>query len=452
MFALALRSLRYRTGGFVASFLALFLGAFILMTFASMLDTGFAPGLDDDSAATLVTVSGVVGGWGLIIVAFAVGSTLTLLVRQRAREMALLRGIGATPAQTSRMIVGEAAVVAVVAGLVAVTPALFAGELLLDLLVDTGQVAAGVGYQFGTMALGVGLGITFAAAVIAAVVAARRTARVTAREAMVAVTDNPRLSRKRIVFGVLFLLAGINCGVLTATVLSDLGIELMAVAGQAVILSSIGLAILSPALARAAVALLGGPLRLLAGVGGYLTVLNVRQRTRQFADGLVAIILFTGIATGTLYLQAIENSAVAATGVVKTAEYRNIETLNFVVVGMIALFAAVMLINTLVAATIHRRQEFGQQRLAGSTPPQVLGMVGAEGVLLALVGILFGSVAAVVAVVPYSIVKTDSAMPGESVLIYLAIVAIAAVLTLAASLGAARRAIAVPAIRAITAG
>lgn len=450
MFGLALRTLRYRTGGFAASFVALFFGAFILMTFASMLDTRFAPGIDGESAFILVLVAGVVGGWGLIIVAFAVGSTLTLLVRQRNKEMALLRGIGATPAQTAVMVVGEAAVVAVVAGALAIVPALFSSERLLDLLIDTGQVAPGVQHRFGAMALGVGLGITFTAAVLAAIVAARRTAGLTARQAMMTVIDNPRMSRKRVAIGLAILLAGINCGVLTVTVFKDWGLEVMAIAGQGAILSSIGLAVLSPALVRAAVAVVGGPLKSLTGVGGYLTVLHVRQRTRQFADGLIAVILFTGFATGILYLQAIENSAVKAAGTLKSLEHKSVETLNFVVVGMIALFAAVMLVNTVVAAIIHRRAEFGQQRLAGSTPPQVLGMVSVEGVLLSLVGILFGSLAAVASIVPYSIVRTGSAVPHEGILIYVAIVSIAAFLTLAASLGAARRAISTPAIQAVT--
>jgi putative ABC transport system permease protein len=313
-------------------------------------------------------------------------------------------------------------------------------------LIDTGQVAPGVTHRFGAMALSVGLGITFTAAVLAAIMAARRTAGVTARQAMLTVTENPRMSKKRVVTGLVVLLAGINCGVLTATAGRDWGLEGMAVAGQAVILSSIGLAVLSPALARAAVAVAGGPLRVLTGVGGYLTVLHVRQRTRQFADGLIAVILFTGIATGTLYVQAIENSA---TGIAKSLDHKSVETLNFVVVGMIALFAAVMLVNNLVAAIIHRRAEFGQQRLVGSTPPQVLGMVSVEGVLLALVGILLGSVAAVAAIVPYSIARTGSAMPNESILIYVAIVSIAAFLTMATSLGAARRAISTPAIQAV---
>ncbi|WP_228004202.1 FtsX-like permease family protein [Amycolatopsis sp. YIM 10] len=409
-----------------------------------MLDT--ATGVDQTSASTLNLVAAVVGGWGLIIVAFAVGSTLTLLVRQRNKEMALLRAIGATPAQTVRLIAGEAAVVAAVAGLLAIVPAMFGGEVLLRLLIDTGQVAPGTGHRFGVMALTVGLGITLTAAVLAAVAAARRAAVVTARQAMLAVTANPRMSRTRVVLGVLVLLAGLTCGVLTATVFAGGGLAVMAVAGQAVILSSIGLAVLSPALARATLAVVGHPVRTLTGVGGYLTVLTVRQRTRQFADGLIAVILFTGIATGTLYLQAIENSA----KVVRAPEHKSIETLNFVVVGMIALFAAVMVVNTLAAAIIHRRAEFGAQRLAGSTPPQVLGMVSVEGALLAVTGILFGSLAAVAAIVPYSILRTGSVIPDQSPLIYGVIVAIAALLTLGTSLGAARRAIRMPAIQAVT--
>ncbi|AXB41161.1 FtsX-like permease family protein [Amycolatopsis albispora] len=439
MFRLALRSIRFRAGGFAASFVALFLGALILMTFASLLDT--APGADPASATTLDLVAGVVGGWGLIIVAFATGSTLTLLVRQRHREMALLRSVGATPAQTVLLVTGEAAVVAVVAGLAAVIPAAFGGELLLRLLIDTGQVAPGVGHRFGVFALTVGLGVTLVAAVLGAVVAARR-----APNARRTTTTGQRLSRKRIAAGTLVLLAGLSCGVLTATVFAGGGLEVMAVAGQAVILSSIGLAVLSPALARAVVAVAGGPVRALTGVGGYLTVHTIRQRTTQFADGLVAVILFTGIATGTLYLQAIENSA----GVVRAPEHQSVETLNFVVVGMISLFAAVLLVNTLTAAIIHRRAEFGVQRLAGSTPPQVLGMVSVEGALLAVTGILAGSLAAVAAIVPYSILRTGSVVPGESPLIYGIVVAIAALLTLGTSLGAARRAIRTPAIRAVT--
>jgi putative ABC transport system permease protein len=399
---------------------------------------------------TLFLMTGVVGGWGMLIVGFSVMSTLSLLVNQRNTEMALLKSIGATPAQIGRLIVGEAAVVALIAAALAVVPATYSGQLLISLLKETDQLGQSVTHRFGTFALSIGIGITVVAATVGAAFTARRATRVAAKEAMAAAAvDVPRLSRKRIATGLVLLGLGTSCGVITATVLKDVdALEVMAVAGQAVILSAIGLAVLAPALARAAIGALRGPLRLI-GVGGHLTVAHVRQRSLEVAGALVPIILFTGIATGTLYLQSIENSVTV--GMVQSADAQNIETLNFVVVGMIAVFAAIMLINTLVAATIHRRREFGQQRLVGSTPPQVLGMVGIEGAVLTVTGVLFGSIAAVIAVVPYSYAKTGALVPDTTIGIYLGIVAVAVVLTFAASLGAASRAIRTPAVQAVAA-
>jgi putative ABC transport system permease protein len=238
---------------------------------------------------------------------------------------------------------------------------------------------------------------------------------------------------------------------LTATVLRDMGLELMAIAGQSVVLCSIGLALLAPALVRVSIAVLAGPVQAITGLSGYLSVLNLRQRTNQMAGALVPIVLFTGIATGTLYLQGIENAMLAQSGTLKSAIAKNIEMGNLVVVSMIALFAAIMLVNTLIAATAHRRQEFGQQRLAGATPAQVLGMVSVESVVLTATGILFGSLAAIPAITTYSHARTDSVVPETTVGIYLAVVAIAVVLAMASSIGAARKAISTPAIQTLAA-
>lgn len=168
MTGLALRSLRYRMGGFVAGFLAMWLGAIILMTFAAMLDTAAGPDVDASSKEALQLMATIVGGWGLLIVAFAVMSTLTLSVRQRGREMALLKSIGATPLQVGRMIVVESAVLALAAAVLAIGPAVGGGAVLLSILKDTHQVAPGVGYSFGPIAVQFGIGLTFVAAVMAA--------------------------------------------------------------------------------------------------------------------------------------------------------------------------------------------------------------------------------------------------------------------------------------------
>ena len=73
------------------------------------------------------------------------------------------------------------------------------------------------------------------------------------------------------------------------------------------------------------------------------------------AGAVMPVILFTGIATGTLYMQSHREPAVGAAGNPEVHGTQDIETLNIVVVGMIALFVAIMLVNTLVAATTHRR-------------------------------------------------------------------------------------------------
>ena len=279
MTALAVRSLRHRTAAFAASFLTMLLGAAILMAFASMLDTSAGSGVSASDRETLTTMAVVVGGWGLLIVAFGVASTLTLAVRQRSREIALLKAVGATPAQLRRMIVSEAAVMAIVAAALATAPAILGGSLLLELLKDTEQVGAGVNHAFGPIAVGMGLGITFVAATIAAVAAARRAARMRAQEAVVAAAhDDPPMSRKRIVAAALFLLLGCDLAVVTATVMRGKGADAMATAGQASIFFAIGLSLLAPALVRRVTARLAGPLAEAAGASGYLTALNVRGR------------------------------------------------------------------------------------------------------------------------------------------------------------------------------
>ncbi|NKZ04418.1 hypothetical protein [Actinomadura latina] len=109
------------------------------------------------------------------------------------------------------------------------------------------------------------------------------------------------------------------------------------------------------------------------------------------------MILFVGTAVGTLFLQATENAAMDAAGLAKTAEQKSIETLNFVVIGMVVLFTAIMLVNTIV---------------------------------------------------PFGLARRGSAVPGGDVRIYLAVAALAAVLTGATAYGAARRTIRVPAVEA----
>jgi putative ABC transport system permease protein len=439
MTRLALSGLRHRTGAFVATFLSAALGAAILMTFASMIDTAGGRGVDPVSEESLITMASVAGGWCLLIVVFAVSSTMTLSVRQRDLEVGVLRRAGATPAQLRRMIIGEAVLVSLAAAAVAVPIGLFLGRMLLGLLADTGQVAEAVGYVFGPVALGMGFGVTVLGSVLGALLAARRASSPGRRRS--------RSGRLRVVAALVFLTAGLSCGIVTATVMKGKGMDAMQTAGQASIWFAVGLALLAPWLLRLIATVV--PVRLLFGASGDLAATNMRRQAAQMSGAVMPVILFVGITTATVYMQAIDDEASA--GLIRQDYEKNIQTLNYVVVGMIALFVAIMLVNTLLAATSYRRSEFARQRLAGATPGQVLAMVVAESLLLTVTGVLFGTLASVVTVLPFGIARADDPLPSLSLPPYLLVVAIAVVLTFAAAAGAARRAITGRAIDAIRA-
>ncbi|MFL5998747.1 MAG: FtsX-like permease family protein, partial [Streptomyces sp.] len=164
MFTLAMRSIGQRPGRFLATLLAAFLGAGIIMTFNSLYDTAGRPGVDPVSSDTLTTSASVVGGYGTLLVFFAVASTLTVNVRQRAGELELLRCSGATPGQIRRMVVGEAVAVALIGAVLAIGPAMLGGRALLNAFQDSGQVAGSVDHSFGPVALLSGVDITLVAA------------------------------------------------------------------------------------------------------------------------------------------------------------------------------------------------------------------------------------------------------------------------------------------------
>ncbi|MEU8849234.1 FtsX-like permease family protein [Streptomyces sp. NPDC048564] len=432
MFMLAIRSIRHRPGRFLATLLSGFLGAAIIMTFNSMHDTAAQDGVDSTSAETLSTAAGVVGGYGTLLVFFAVASALTVNVRQRTAELELLRCSGATPAQLKRMVVGEAVVVALVGAALAIGPAMLGGRALLEIFQNSGQVAESVDHSFGPIALLSGIDITLLASAGAAFLAVRRATRGPQRRGG---------ARKFLAYGA--LLAGAAAATSTFA-FSATDAALMAAPAYGAILLSVGFALMAPRLLKGVLDRLP-----LSGASGWLAVRNLRERAGQLAGILMSLILFTAVATATLTMQAVESDAVGASGLTKSIDAKNLETLNFTVVGIIVVFVCVMLVNSLYAATSYRSREFGQQRLAGATPGQVLGTVGTETLILTVSGVLLGMVAALAGIVPFTMVRTDGVLPGQAYGTAVAVVAIAATVTLGTSLATARRMLRTPAVRAV---
>lgn len=148
-------------------------------------------------------------------------------------------------------------------------------------------------------------------------------------------------------------------------------------------------------------------------------------------------------------MNEIGKDALKASGVAQSAGDKTLETMNLVIVGIIVAFVCVMLINSLYAATSDRGREFGQQRLAGATPEQVLRTVAVEVGALTALGVFFGTVAGIAGILPFNAAKTGSVLPDQGPGIWLAIVAIAAGATLTTVLATTRRVLRTPAVNAV---
>jgi len=110
-------------------------------------------------------------------------------------------------------------------------------------------------------------------------------------------------------------------------------------------------------------------------------------------------------------MQDLEHSlpAPAATGITR-ADLQLLETINTIVIAAIALFAAFMLINVLIAQTNQRRSELARYQLVGATPRQLLAATATEATALALavLGLALGLLPSLAATTAYAYARTGT--------------------------------------------
>ena len=447
MTGLAWRSLRARRAAFLATGCSVLLGTAVLLAFLSLLGTGLADGTSAADRETLTTMAGVVGGWAVVIVVFSVGSMLGLAVRRRAEEFSLLRTLGTTRGQVRRLVLGEAVTVAVLCAAAGVLPGWLLGRVVLAAVRAADMVAPDVEHRMGWLSVGAALAAMLLSAVLAGLLAARSATRGSAQEGLTASRGSPgRMGRWRIAGGLLLLAAGANYSVLALTVADpDDPYEAMSLAGPASVFWSVGLAVFAPVLLRAtATGLAPGVRRVSRGVPTHLALAHTQRRSHQLGGVLSPVLILVGGATGTLYLMQIENSTALRPDDV---EADAIELLNYLVVGMIAVFAAIMVVNGTVAAIADRRREFAQQRLAGATRAELTATVSIEAAVLVVTALLFGGLAALGTVVPFSLVKADRLLAGSGPEWFLAVAAVAATVAVGTAALGTRRGTAGPAVR-----
>ncbi|MEU8802669.1 FtsX-like permease family protein [Spirillospora sp. NPDC048819] len=263
-------------------------------------DPGLIEGTDD-----LIPLAAAFGSLAALAMVFVVAGTVSLSIRQRERQTALLRAVGATPGQLRRMILAETMILAVAATALACWPAPWFGRWLLKAFVHGGVVSDSVAFRSGAFPLIAGAGLALTAALGAAFMAAHQAARTRPAEALAEAALQRRwFSVVRLVLGVLCLGGGAALAVGTAG--SD-GPDAGGVATPAALVWTIAFGLLGPIMARAISAALTRPVRALSGLAGELATANARARTARLTTAVMPVMLATGLALSLTYLQTTQS-------------------------------------------------------------------------------------------------------------------------------------------------
>lgn len=249
----------------------------------------------------LLGFGGSFGGVATFAAVFVVMSTVALAINQRRREIALLRAIGATPRQIRRMVATESLLIAPLAGAAGILPGLLLARWWFDQLVERGAVPRGVQLSTGLIPAAAAVGAGLLAALIGGYAAGRRPARTPPSQALgEAAVERRRLGVVRWALGVLAIAGGGALSVLSYQL--DGGSAAIASIGV-VMVFLVAVALLGPAIAQAATAVLGLPLRR-GTASSSLAAANSGANSRRLASAITPIALVIGSSGVLLFIQS----------------------------------------------------------------------------------------------------------------------------------------------------
>ncbi|MGP3965528.1 FtsX-like permease family protein [Nonomuraea sp. 3N208] len=256
------------------------------------------------SRLPLILLSSIFGGLVIVVMALVVSATISLTVRVRLRELALLRASGATAKQVHRMVVGETMVVSALAVLVGLLPGGLLGRLLFSLSAERGIVPPELEFHPSVIAFAAGLLVAVVVPWLTAGITALSAARVRPIQALAdaaipPVTVGPMRRLLAVVLG------GATVVLASTTMFMDPETA-SAVGGPAVLTGGVAVALIGPELLNRIVAKVSGFFR---GTDGMLAVVNTRSRAVQFSSVLTPLTLATAIALSNVYAQTTHDDA-----------------------------------------------------------------------------------------------------------------------------------------------
>jgi putative ABC transport system permease protein len=228
----------------------------------------------------------------LFVGAFIIFNTFAIIVAQRTRELALFRALGASGRQVMTSVVLEALVAGIVSSFLGVLAGIGIAILLKGVLAATGFDIPASGTVILARTFIVSMIVGTIVTVVAAVVPARRAARVAPIEALREAQDRPgRSLRFRLITGAIVLALGVVPLVYGLFGTPSNALQLV---GIGVAFTFIGVAMLTPMIARPVASALGLPIRH-TGVPGKLGRENAMRNPRRTAATASALMIGLGL-------------------------------------------------------------------------------------------------------------------------------------------------------------
>ena len=218
----------------------------------------------------------------LLVGAFIIANTFSILVAQRTKELALLRAIGASRKQVLMSVVAEAFVVGLIASAVGLAIGYGVAAILESLLLGNSGLGGGAQLTPSTVVASFAIGIVIT--VLSALLPARRASMIAPIEAMrgSAIEDTSK-GRIRAVIGLVLL-------VITALLLLwGVSSKSQALIGFGALTGLSGAVVFGPVLASWLAIVIGKPMKSLgmAGTLGQQNVLRNPKRTASTASALM---------------------------------------------------------------------------------------------------------------------------------------------------------------------
>jgi putative ABC transport system permease protein len=229
----------------------------------------------------------------LFVASFIIFNTFSIITAQRTRELALLRALGATERQVTASVLGEAAIVGLVASVIGLGVGILIALGLKAMLSVFGVDIPSKGLAVLSRTVVVSILVGTIVTVVSSFVPARRAARVAPVEALR--EGQPVLAgaplHRRLVWGL--AVTGVGVAALLFGLFAETSRAAQSI-GFGAALTFLGIAMLSPLVARPVARVLGAPLRRL-GVPGRLGRENAMRNPRRTAATASALMIGLGL-------------------------------------------------------------------------------------------------------------------------------------------------------------